>query len=86
MSSKPTNLWRHQDFLKLWSAHTTSVFGSQIASLAYPLTAILVLEATTFQVGLLQATGTASGALVGLFAGVFVDRVSRKPLLVATNL
>jgi len=86
MSSKPANLWRHHDFLKLWSAQTTSVFGSHIASLAYPLTAILVLEATTFQVGLLQATGTASGALVGLFAGVFVDRVSRKPLLIVTNL
>lgn len=56
MSSKPANLWRHHhDFLKLWSARTTSVFGSQIASLAYQLTAILVLQATTFQVGLLQA-------------------------------
>ncbi len=86
MSSKPANLWRHRDFLKLWSAQTTSVFGSQIASLAYPLTAILVLQATTFQVGLLQATGTASGALLGLFAGVIVDRVSRKPLLIIANL
>jgi MFS family permease len=86
MSSKPANLWRHRDFLKLWSAQTTSVFGSHIASLAYPLTAILVLEATTFQVGLLQATSMASGALLGLFAGVIVDRVSRKPLLIATNL
>jgi MFS family permease len=86
MSSKRANLWRHRDFLKLWSAQTTSAFGSQIASLAYPLTAILVLEATTFQVGLLQATGTASGAFLGLFAGVIVDRVSRKPLLIATNL
>jgi MFS family permease len=70
----------------LWSAQTSSVFGSHIASLAYPLTAILVLKATTFQVGLLQATGTASGALLGLFAGVIVDRVRRKPLLIATNL
>jgi len=57
-----------------------------LASLAYPLTAIVVLEATTFQVGLLQATGTASAALVGLFAGVIVDRTSRKPLLVWANL
>lgn len=86
MSSKPANLWRHRDFLKLWTAQTTSVFGSQIASLAYPLTAILVLQATTFQVGLLQATGTASGALLGLFAGVIVDRVSRKLLLIIANL
>jgi len=86
MSSRPANLWQHRDFLKFWSAQTTSVFGSQLASLAYPLTAILVLEATTFQVGLLQATGTASGVLLGLFAGVIVDRVSRKPLLIISNL
>ncbi len=86
MSPQSKNLWRHQDFLKLWSAQTTSVFGSELASLAYPLTAIVILQATTFQVGLLQATGTASGAIVGLFAGVMVDRVSRKPLLVCANL
>ena len=86
MSPQTKSLWRHQDFLKLWSAQATSVFGSELASLAYPLTAIVVLEATTFQVGLLQATGTASAALVGLFAGVIVDRTSRKPLLVWANL
>lgn len=86
MPPQSKSLWRHQDFLKLWSAQTTSVFGSELASLAYPLTAIVVLQATTFQVGLLQASGPASAALVGLFAGVIVDRVSRKPLLVWANL
>lgn len=86
MRAPTISLWRHKDFLKLWSAQTTSVFGSQIASLAYPLTAILVLQATTFQVGLLQATGTASAAVVGLFAGVIVDRARRKPILFASDL
>ena len=87
MRALPTkSLWRHQDFLKLWSAQATSSFGSQIASLAYPLTAILVLQATTFQVGLLQATGMASAALLGLFAGVIVDRARRKPILFAADL
>ena len=73
MPAESKSLWQHRDFLKLWSAQTTSVFGSELASLAYPLTAIVVLQ-TTFQVGLLQASGTASGALVGLFAGVIADR------------
>ncbi len=86
MPPQSKSLWRHQDFLKLWSAQTTSVFGSELASLAYPLTAIIVLQATTFQIGLLQAGGPAAAALVGLFAGVIVDRVSRKPLLVAADL
>ncbi len=79
-------LWRHRDFMRLWSAQAISVFGSQLASLAYPLTAILVLQATTFQMGLLQAAGGAAGFIVGLFAGVVVDRLARKPLLIATDL
>jgi hypothetical protein len=77
MRAPTKSLWRHRDFLKLWSAQTTSSFGSQIASLAYPRTAIIVLQATIFQVGLLQATGTASAALVGLFAGVITERARR---------
>lgn len=80
------SLWRNRDFLKLWSAQATSIFGSELASLAYPLTAIIVLEATTFQMGLLQATGNASGFLIGLFAGVIADRFRRKPLLIAADL
>ena len=80
------NLWRNRDFLKLWSAQTTSVFGTQIASLAYPLTAILVLQASPFEMGILRAAGSASAVLVGFFIGVIVDRISRKPLLIFADL
>ena len=86
MASQSKNLWLNRDFLKLWSAQTTSVFGTQIASLAYPLTAILVLQASAFEMGILRATGSASAFLVGFFAGVVVDRVRRKPLLIFSDL
>ncbi len=86
MSSQSKNLWQNRDFLKLWSAQTTSIFGSQIASLAYPLTAILVLQASSFEMGILRAVGSASAFFVGIFVGVIVDRVSRKPLLIFSNL
>ena len=86
MTSQSKNLWQNRDFLKLWSAQTTSVFGSQIASLAYPLTAILVLQASAFEMGILRAVGSASAFFVGFFVGVVVDRVSRKPLLIFTDL
>lgn len=85
MSHRFGGLWQNRDFLKLWSAQATSVFGSQLASLAYPLTAIFVLQATTFQIAMLQAAGGASAFIVGLFAGVIADRTRRKPLLVATD-
>ncbi|MEP6900350.1 MAG: MFS transporter [Actinomycetota bacterium] len=79
-------LWKHRDFLKLWSAQATSNFGAQLASLAYPLAAILTLQATPFQMGMLRATGSAAAVLFGLFAGVVVDRVRRRPLLIITDL
>jgi MFS family permease len=80
------SLWQHRDFLRLWSAQSISVFGTEIASLAYPLTAIVVLEASVFQMGVLQATGGAAAVVVGLFAGVIADRVRRQPLLIASDL
>jgi MFS family permease len=86
MRPPPATLWRHRDFLKLWSAQSISVFGSEITSLAYPLTAIVVLEASVFQMGVLQAAGGAAAVAVGLFAGVIADRVRRKPLLIASDL
>jgi MFS family permease len=86
MRPRFTGLWRHRDFLKLWGAQTTSVFGTQLASLAYSLTAVLTLQATPVQMGLLNATASASAALVGLFAGVIVDRVRRRPLLIGADL
>lgn len=81
-----TGLWQQKDFLKLWGAQTTSVFGTHLASLAYSLTAIVTLQATPFEIGLLNAIGAGSAALVGLFAGVMADRIRRRPLLIGADL
>jgi predicted MFS family arabinose efflux permease len=80
-----TGLWRHPDFLKLWVGQTISLFGSEVTSLALPLTAVLILHATPAQMGFLAAAGYAPGLLVGLFAGVWVDRVRRRPLLIGAD-
>src|SRR5918992_1346998 len=79
-------LWRHGDFLKLWSAETVSQFGSQISALALPLVAIIVIEASAFEVALLGVVQFAPFILVSLPAGVWVDRLRRKPILVVTDL
>ncbi len=76
-------LWRHPDFLKLWVGQTISRFGSQVSELALPLTAVLVLQATPSEMGVLAAAERAPFLLIGLFAGVWVDRVRRRPVLVA---
>ena len=66
-------LWRHPDFLKLWTAETISQFGSQITGLALPLAAIIVLDASAFQVSALFVVETAPFLLISLPAGVWVD-------------
>lgn len=72
--------------MKLWSAQTVSVFGSQVTAVALALTAVLTLHATPLQMGLLRAAGAAPALLMGLFAGVWVDRLPRRPLLVGADL
>ena len=80
------SLWQNHDFVKLWSAQTTSAFGTQIASLAYPLTAIMFLQASPFQMGILRAIGSVSAVIVGFFIGVIVDRWNRQSLLISADL
>ena len=44
-------LWRNGDFVELFTSQTISQLGSQVTLLALPLVAILVLDASTFEVG-----------------------------------
>jgi MFS family permease len=80
------SLWGHQDFVRLWSAESVSRFGSQVSLLALPLIAITALHASTFQVGLLSTAEFLPFVLVGLPAGVWVDRLRRRPVLIAGDL
>jgi MFS family permease len=86
MRPRLAGLWRHPDFLKLWTGQTISVFGSGITGNALPLAALLTLGASSLQMGLLSAAGSAPVLLVGLVAGVWVDRLRRRPLLIAADL
>jgi len=85
-SPNSDSLWRHAGFLTLWAGQTVSLFGSRITLLALPLTAVLRLHAGAAQMGLLVAAGSAPWLVVGLPAGVWVDRLRRRPLMVAADL
>ncbi len=80
------DLWRHGDFVNLWAAQTVSQLGSQVSQLALPLVAILVLEASAFEVALLGTMEFLPFLLVALPAGVWVDRLPRRPILVVADL
>jgi MFS family permease len=79
-------LWRHPDFLKLWSAETISQFGSQVTGLALPLVAIITLDVSAFEVALLGVVEFAPFILISLPAGVWVDRMPRRPILIVGDL
>lgn len=79
------SLWRNRDFLLLWSAQTVSQFGSQITALALPLAAILLLGASATEVAVLAALEWMPWLLFSLPVGAWVDRVRRRPVLVAAD-
>ncbi len=78
-------LWRHSEFVKLWTGQTISRFGSEISALAIPLAAALVLNASPAQMGFLGAFEFAPFLLLSLFAGVWVDRLPRRPILIVAD-
>jgi len=79
-------LLRQPDFRRLWLAQTISQFGTQVTVLALPLVAILVLEASPFEVALLGALEFLPFLFFTLPAGVWVDRLSRRRILLAADL
>ncbi|SIQ20975.1 Transmembrane secretion effector [Microbispora rosea] len=79
------SLWRHRDFMLLWSGHTVSLFGSQISWIALPMVAVAGLRATTFEVAVLGAMSTLPALVVSLPAGVLADRHRRRPLMIACD-
>ena len=80
------SLWRHRDFVKIWSASTASLLGSQVTLFAVPFIALTMLGASVFQVSLLTAVEMLPFLLFTLPAGAWLDRMLRRPVLVAADL
>ncbi len=86
MSGPNRSLLRHPDFLKLWTAETVSVFGTAITQLAIPIIAATALSVSPFEFGLLTTIEMLPFILLSLPAGVWVDRLRRRPILIAGDL
>jgi MFS family permease len=81
--SRRRSLWRHPDYMRIWSAASISLMGTQVSQIAIPFIAVVVLRASTFQVALLAAVEMLPFILVALPAGAWLDRVRRRPVLIA---
>ncbi|YCK35276.1 MFS transporter [Actinomadura sp. ATCC 39365] len=79
------SLWKNRDFLKLWTGDTVSEIGNQVTTIAMPLLAILVLHASPAELGILGAAQFAPYLVFGLVAGVWVDRLRRRPLMIISE-
>jgi len=82
----PGRLWRHAGFMKLWAAQTISAFGARITREGLPLAAVMTLDATPRQLGILAALSMGPGLFVGLLAGGLVDRARRRTILIGMDL
>lgn len=81
----PFAVFRRRNFALLWTAQFISTMGTSLATLA---ASILVFRVTgsALSVGLMLIATALPGLFIGLVAGVFVDRLDRRKLMVAADL
>lgn len=75
------SLWRDGNFLILWAGQALSQFGAEITALAIPVLAVLVLDATEWEVGILNAAQVTAFLVVGLPAGAWIDRMRKRRVM-----
>lgn len=80
------SLRNNPDFLKLWAGQAISELGSTVTRDALPLLAVLTLGSSPFEMGVLSALGGLPVIVFGIFAGVWVDRLRRRPLMMIADL
>lgn len=81
-----SSLWSNADFLRFWIGETIANFGSFLGLIALPIIAAVTLEASPFEMGLLAASSNLPRMVVGIFAGAWVDRRKRRPIMIGVNL
>ena len=82
---KPTlsgNLWKHADFMRMWKGQSISEVGSQVSQLAIPFLAAKSLHASPLSFSLLGVFAFMPFILFALPAGVWVDRLHRRNILI----
>ena len=79
-------LERDRSFVLLWAGQTLSALGTEVSDIAIPTAAIFLFHAGALQVGVLAALRVLPFAGVGLVIGPYVDRVRKRPIMIAADL
>jgi MFS family permease len=85
-SGQATRSVRNADFVRLWAGESVSLIGTQVTQFAMPLVAVLTLDASVTEVGVLNALRFVPVLLLSLPTGVWLDRRRRRPVLIACAL
>src|SRR5512136_3358615 len=89
LPSKPTSpfsVFRHRNFSLMWTGQLVSTIGSALTSLAASIYVYRLTNGSAMSVGLMLMATAAPSLLVGLFAGVLVDRFDRRKIMLAADL
>lgn len=86
MTGSSDSLWRDANFCKLFLATLLTVLGTSVSYMALPLTAVQILHASAFEMGILAACQLLPFVTIGLPAGVWIDRSSKKKIAVLFDL
>lgn len=82
----PSEPLRDPDFRRFWLGESVAMLGSQVSLLGLPLAAVLVLQATPLELGMLRAAAFVPFLVIILPVGVWIDRIRRRPVLIGANL
>ena len=79
-------VWQRRNFRRLWAAQTVSEFGTLISRTAIPFAAVLVLDASPLELSVIGICEMLPAFVLGLFAGAWVDRLPRRPIMMVADL
>ena len=85
-AERATRAFSNPNFVKLWAGQSVSLIGTQVTQFSMPLVAVLTLNASVLQVGILNSLRFVPVLLLSLFAGVWLDRRRRRPILICCAL
>ncbi len=84
-SPQPDSVLRNRNFQWLWTGQTVSSIGDQMSGLALPVLAVTILNASEWQVGMMNAAGLSMFLLIGLPAGAWVDRWRKRRVMITAD-
>ncbi|CAB4623656.1 unannotated protein [freshwater metagenome] len=84
-SEKTSSVLRNRNFQYLWAGQTVSAIGDQMSGLALPVLAVTMLQASEWQIGMMNAAGMSMFLLIGLPAGAWVDRWMKRRVMILAD-